>query len=396
MHGCAMRKKVRSRISRIMGPCCANPHDEGMSWLALPLDIRPPVRGQLILRDVVETIGGWLSKCQDDHLDCLDANDGSSLRLPARLLDIGTTADCPTRVVTIQPEQTVKYIALSYCWGKAKFLKLTSATLEVFSHDIDWDDLPETWQDAINVAFDLEVRYLWIDALCIIQDSPDDWATESSKMGEIYQGASIVISAEKAENADAGFLDDWLDSPPPSKIVDLPLDLRPAQPDLVLTTCKQSERSAPKDVMHDVFWAPEDLFISELSQRERKTREDKNPMLHRGWCLQERYLATRIVHFTSSEMFWECRQRTCCECGFSPRAQRPRKRLFHQHQQGNEQRTEENVANMRTKSPDPWWNLLHEFVSTPPQMLFKSLSIPSTRGLSRSPWAGYMNLCITA
>jgi hypothetical protein len=76
--------------------------------------------------------------------------------------------------VTMQPEQAVKYVALSYCWGTTQFIKFDSATIETLRHGVNRHDFSKTWQDAIDVTFELGLRYVWIDALCILQDSPDD------------------------------------------------------------------------------------------------------------------------------------------------------------------------------------------------------------------------------
>lgn len=68
--------------------------------------------------------------------------------------------------------------------------------------------MPKTFRDAIIVARQLDLRYLWIDSLCIIQDSADDWSKESAEMGRICQQASITIFAESAENDDGGLFFD--------------------------------------------------------------------------------------------------------------------------------------------------------------------------------------------
>jgi hypothetical protein len=233
------------------------------------------VRPRLDAKDAADTVREWLAKCLGNHLDCASADAGDPLQFPARLLDIGTKTSDPSRVVTMQPEQAVKYVALSYCWGTTQFIKLDSATMETLRHGVNRHDFPKTWQDAIDITFELGLRYVWIDALCILQDSPDDWASESSKMGQIYQKAFIVISADKAVESNAGFLDGMFDVPPPSRTVDLPLELRPDQPDLTLTVCKQTEGGF-KDRIHDMFWASDRGSPGNAEEGERE-EERKNP-----------------------------------------------------------------------------------------------------------------------
>jgi hypothetical protein len=99
-----------------------------------------------------------------------------------------------------------KYAALSYCWGTDKVLKTTRDSLDQFTKEIDWAGLPWTFQDAVTVACKLSIQYLWIDSLCIIQDSTEGWETESAKMGYYYERAFITITASSCASADVSFL----------------------------------------------------------------------------------------------------------------------------------------------------------------------------------------------
>jgi hypothetical protein len=87
------------------------------------------------------------------------------------------------------------YIALSHCWGKNPIVRTTTGTLAQRKQGIDMSLLPPAFRDAIVIARRLDVRYLWIDSLCIIQDDQLDWQTESAKMSTIYQHALLTISA---------------------------------------------------------------------------------------------------------------------------------------------------------------------------------------------------------
>jgi Heterokaryon incompatibility protein (HET) len=53
----------------------------------------------------------------------------------------------------------------------------------------------------------LEIRYLWIDSLCIIQDSTEDWGKEFVKMPQTYQNSTVTIAGPAASSCCAGFLD---------------------------------------------------------------------------------------------------------------------------------------------------------------------------------------------
>ena len=66
--------------------------------------------------------------------------------------------------------------------------------------------LPQSLQDAVEVVRKLKIRYLWIDALCILQDGKRDWHRESGMMASVYQNAFIAIAATASAARDQGFL----------------------------------------------------------------------------------------------------------------------------------------------------------------------------------------------
>jgi hypothetical protein len=87
------------------------------------------------------------------------------------------------------------YIALSHCWGQTAIVRTTKATFARRKQGIDISLLPPAFRDAIDIACRLDVRYLWIDSLCIIQDDQLDWQTKSARMSTIYQQTLLTISA---------------------------------------------------------------------------------------------------------------------------------------------------------------------------------------------------------
>ena len=100
----------------------------------------------------------------------------------------------------------MRYAALSYCWGKEENVITTKANLKVHEKEIVYFYLPKTFQDAIEVARKLNINYLWIDALCIIQDDEDDWDTECLRMGKYYENPYVTISTLSALGSREGFL----------------------------------------------------------------------------------------------------------------------------------------------------------------------------------------------
>jgi hypothetical protein len=98
-------------------------------------------------------------------------------------------------------------VALSHCWGGPEFP--IPCTLEASSKihtkvGLRYAELPKTFRDAIDVTRAMGYEYLWIDSLCIIQDSADDWKKEARRMAIIYDNAVFTIAAMDAENSSHG------------------------------------------------------------------------------------------------------------------------------------------------------------------------------------------------
>ena len=100
----------------------------------------------------------------------------------------------------------VKYVALSHCWGKIPILTTTSNNLSVHLDGVPFEALPRNFQDAAVITCTMGMEYLWIDSLCILQDSKEDWERESAMMGQVYQNASFTIEADSSTNAHEGIL----------------------------------------------------------------------------------------------------------------------------------------------------------------------------------------------
>jgi hypothetical protein len=132
----------------------------------------------------------WIQQCTEKHTLCRGQIDHTSnLSLPTRLLYIrnglrlvDTSAECFKYV-------DVKYATLSHRWTQNDSIKLLRRNLTLFQQAIREDHLPPVFADTVNVARRLNIDYVWIDALAIIQDDPEDWAREASRMGSVYAHA---------------------------------------------------------------------------------------------------------------------------------------------------------------------------------------------------------------
>jgi hypothetical protein len=114
--------------------------------------------------------------------------------LPSRLIDVEMKDQSKVRLVDVKTRE--QYLALSYRWGNSQRLVTDIDNLALIQKGVEIDQLSTAIQDAILICRALKIRYLWVDALCIIQegDSGADWSLESQKMGLIYAQAYATIA----------------------------------------------------------------------------------------------------------------------------------------------------------------------------------------------------------
>lgn len=145
-----------------------------------------------------------LAKCTRMHGACLQ-NEPSAL--PFRVLDI---QDGPRNIKLSDANSGYgRYAVLSYCWGqqdRTQSLMLRRSSISQMRQHIPWDSIPPAFQDAILVAYRFQVNYLWIDSLCILQDSHEDWEREAGKMADYYQNAYVTIAASFVSSPTQSFL----------------------------------------------------------------------------------------------------------------------------------------------------------------------------------------------
>src|ERR1700712_3197159 len=73
--------------------------------------------------------------------------------------------------------------------------QLTTMTIQQFMTEIPLDVLPQTLHDAIVWTRKLGEQYIWIDSMCILQDSKEDWQREASRMASIYGSGTMTLVA---------------------------------------------------------------------------------------------------------------------------------------------------------------------------------------------------------
>lgn len=145
----------------------------------------------------------WIQDCITNHDRCESRR--RNLKSPTRLLELCQPSPDHVRLIeTSNLSCKPTYMTLSHCWGSAIFLKLTAGTFSQFTIGIPLTSLPKTFQDAANVAWQLGSKYLWIDSLCIRQDSLSDWQQEAATMNDVYAGSLCNIVASASSDSNGG------------------------------------------------------------------------------------------------------------------------------------------------------------------------------------------------
>jgi hypothetical protein len=150
----------------------------------------------------------WLDECIHSHTNCQRISPAAS-ELPTRVLEIlsaGENEDLSIRLYPTTPKDTAPYAALSYVWGGPQAFCTLRSNVTSHRSQITLTALPQTIQDAVFCAHQLGLKYLWVDSLCIVQDSAEDREREIAHMAQIYKNAFVTISAAKAVGCDEGFL----------------------------------------------------------------------------------------------------------------------------------------------------------------------------------------------
>ncbi|KAH8685846.1 heterokaryon incompatibility protein-domain-containing protein [Tricladium varicosporioides] len=225
---------------------------------------------------------GWLAKCRK-HPACLKRLAENTSFSPTRLI---STCQNQIRLCSSKTRPTREYATLSHCWGGNSeiLLKLTKDTIEEYHNEIPVQKLSRTFRQAINIAQDLGIDYIWIDSLCIIQDDDDDWKQEAALMHGVYGNSFLNIAASDACDGSKGCF----------------IERNKSFQTFHTVRVKLGDDCNPRS--YSII--PTSIFRA-LS---------KTVLASRGWCLQERLLAPRTLHFEYRQLYWECDTRQYCEC----------------------------------------------------------------------------------
>ncbi|KAH7165267.1 heterokaryon incompatibility protein-domain-containing protein [Dactylonectria macrodidyma] len=281
-----------------------------------------------------ETARNWIETCERDHPGCRAKG---PTPLPTRVLEISGTSAADTTLRLLESHgQEGRYVALSYVWGDPKHQYTTvKSNLAAHKEDIEFDQLPYALAEAVMCTLQLGLKYLWVDALCIIQDSPEDKVKEIAGMSQVYKNAWVTVSAAMSTGATVAFMDPRpelqsiasicfkMDMIVPKDVKGLLswIDGHRNNPEY---SAKMSYRDEVERLFQETYWyvdddawdtSPSSVWFAAKSAGPsgNEIRElvsapdiDDEPINKRGWTLQESWLSRRMLIYGSGQVVWQC------------------------------------------------------------------------------------------
>ncbi|KZL70436.1 heterokaryon incompatibility protein (TOL) [Colletotrichum tofieldiae] len=267
----------------------------------------------------VKQMAEWLRKCAASHPNCTRHHSSRDF-IPTRVLDVSTGKTWPPRHVRVVQTKkegvTGPYMTLSHCWGpdsNGKFVRLTDENLKEFTTTgIPWKTVSHlqdictnaNFAQALQITWQLGVRYIWVDSVCIIQGNKKDWDVESKLMHKVYRNSTCNLAAAVSKDHTGGlFRQRRLAGALSEDQTDGLFQKRRRVPAVIPT------RYAPKGVsprFGDRSWRilASDLWDKDLLGCHLYTR---------GWVFQERMLSPRLLQFGRDQIFWDCATVSACE-----------------------------------------------------------------------------------
>lgn len=262
-----------------------------------------------------------LEQCKEQHLSCRQQT--AKPLLPKRIILLNQDASAQITVRLFEPiNQRSPYVALSHCWGQHQNCITVQKSLTSRKAGISWQSIPKTFQEAIQLTLSLGFRFIWIDCLCIVQDDADDWEVQSSLMSEIYQDAALTIAATSSSGDNEGCCSKNAQHVPAIELT---------SPEHI----SQYRIAVRRPLVH---WHDETT----------KSLRSHFPLLTRGWAFQERLLSPRVLHVCGSELVWECRETSHCECGGLGQFQSPGGSYHHAVENSQEDKRQHEIAQRGT------------------------------------------------
>ncbi|KAM7218352.1 heterokaryon incompatibility domain containing protein [Rhypophila decipiens] len=238
-----------------------------------------PLRARPVPNEVdVQMVAGWIDKCRKEHgQNCKDSYlaIGHHPSTTPGFLVIDVVQKCLTPIHKTDAE----YVALSYVWGKSNLVTTSKSNVDLFrtAGAFDRVRLPPTIRDALDMTARLGYRFLWVDALCIVQDDETTKPHLIDSMDAIYGRASLTLVAASGQHAATGLL------------------------------C--GKRSRVDDINHPsgflTAYISSDLSLAVLPFFDGELMHC--PHAQRGWTYQEGCLSPRCLVFLNGLVYFVCR-----------------------------------------------------------------------------------------
>lgn len=284
-------QKMPNKTAIRLGLATSTPQDDiefyniSSTWMDLMArDDRPDHPGRAILPNSkwidLDVVRNWMSICKNEHQGkCHEPIwlRGVAHATPDWFIDV--VQDC----IVVAPGSRASFVALSYTWGLGRNLKHTKATstelqrpgalrLAKFA-----TQLPETIRNTIDLVRALGQRYLWVDALCIVQDDPISLDRNLNQMQLIYANSVFCIMAATGCGAEFG-----------------------------LRGLQGLGLSPPRDLDLRVYELADGEKLVAKSLSQDPTAGTKYSYSQRGWTFQEWLFSRRRLVFDHGPLEWQC------------------------------------------------------------------------------------------
>ena len=233
----------------------------------------------------------WFDRCSREH-NCAESRNIQFI--PSRLLKISNDRWRLVCASEYRFPANLEYGTISHKWTAETFrLMLNGENMTIFKSEHPLSELPTDFQKAVLIARFLAIEFLWIDSLCIVQNSRDreDWARESMLMQDIYRHSICNIVVQPSAEPSSG-----------SSTLDRFNRAQKKEVEWVNLKWKQGwfkrKIRASYNVERNDFWESS-THRTELSAC--------------GWIFQELMLSPRILHVYEDQLFWECPEMSACE-----------------------------------------------------------------------------------
>lgn len=254
---------------------------------------------------VQRRLRAWFENCTSHHSICGKSrlSNKSDPFYPSRLISVGADGENIVRLIdTAETVPTGAYMTLSHRWptDASSYTQLKHNNLELLENQIETASLSKVFQNAISCTRSLGIKYIWIDSLCIMQDSKVDWQVESAMMADVYAQSYCNISATADECKEGGLFHTRRGMPRSHERV---TSNWTGQPFARYQDGEQADACVSIN-MEDYIIYDEDFWSRRVDQQE---------LYSRGWVFQEQQLASRIIHFSPDQLLWECHEHRASE-----------------------------------------------------------------------------------